>query len=148
MRHHLCMKSDHDPDCYKCAERMSSADIDAEFPMGDCLCISCRSHVEQCKEEDATASFCAPLRNPVADWYMAVVVGSGFTFAKTSTTGDLCYINGPLLLACVAEGRTIRLIRINKLTPSQPDWGITFDLSTPAPVILATIKAAVEHESK
>jgi len=127
---------------------MSFKDTRDESLEGDAMCIACRTAAEMEREEEAVASFCQNLRGPVADWFSNIITGSRFTFVKTTDVGDLCYINGRMLLVCVAEGFTVRLIRINNLSPSQPDWGITFDLATPDRIVLATIKAAMAETSK
>lgn len=133
---------------------MSDADHAAEKVAQDGMCISCRAHVEQRKEEEAIASFCWPLRNPVVDWFVSIIAGSEFQFARRmpqnidETPIALFYTKGPLQIQCHSALTRVTLTKPCAGFPTQPDWVIEFHLSTPVPVILASIKAAVEHEVK
>lgn len=148
------MKPDHDPECHKCDERMSSADIDAESPMGDSLCISCRKSRDTSIEEEAVASFCDSLRDPVGEWFSNIITGCGFEFSRRLPADTreyataLFYTSGSLQIQCHGAMPRIVLSRPCPGFPTQPDWFAEFHCPMPERIILATIKAAVEHESK
>ena len=142
--------------CHKCGGNMLAADHRDESVEQDGMCISCRDLLEQCREEEATASFCQYHSNAIAEWHTEVLTKCGFTYERripediNQTCMELHYAYGigiSLIFTCI-EGNFITLRKENTYTPTLPDWNIRFGLSTPVPVILATIKAAVEHEAK
>lgn len=142
-------------ECHHDQCAMSEADHAAEKIAQDGMCIECRAHVEQCKEEEAVASFCDGLRDPVADWFANIITGSGFAFARRmpEDINDNCiylkyqHAEG-IVMYCDSTKHSIALSRLNRFSTTQPDWRMEFYCPSPVPVILSTIKAAVEHESK
>lgn len=141
--------------CNKCNERMLAADHRDESVEQDGMCISCRKLLEQCREEEATQSFCEGLMNPVAEWFTEIINKSGFEFVRRmpEDINDNCiYLKYQhavgIVMHCDSTKHSIALSRLNRFSTTQPDWRVEIYCPTPVPVILATIKTAVEHESK
>lgn len=132
--------------CNKCATLMRSADHRDESVEQDGICISCRKLLEQCREEEATQSFCKNLKGPIADWMTNVITECKFEFSCRipSDINERCYAlhytMGRLLLTFSNQSAS--------LFHGSGDWSTTFYAMTPLPIVLASIKAAVQHESK
>ncbi len=142
--------------CNRRGCQLSTADIESEQVTQDGMCIECRNHVAQCKEEEAVASFCQFHSKGVADWHAEVLTKCGFTYISripediNQTCMELRYGCGLglfLIFTCL-DGNFIKLNKTNHYYPERPDWQVVFGLETPVPVILATIKAALDHEAK
>lgn len=136
--------------CNRCAERMRDADDRAESVEQDSMCISCRKHLAQCAEEEATASFCHGMTNPMECWFTDIITKAGIVYScripeDINEQCQMLVYTGPngLALNFDRNWKTIVLMKVNPFFPSSPEWGITFGLSTPTTLILETIKNAV-----
>ena len=133
---------------------MSHADHRDESIEQDGLCIACRTAAEKDREEEAVASFCERLRGPVADWLSNIITGSGFEFSRrlpsdvNESATALFYTSGSLQLQFHGAMPRVTLTKPCPGFPTQPDWFAEFHCPMPERIILSTIKAAVEHESK
>lgn len=130
--------------CNKCNERMIAADHRDESVEQDGMCISCREHLEQCREEEATQSFCEGRPRPIATWYANILTGCGFKYESrrpvdiNETCHRLTYSYPGYSLEFM--GRTVTL------QPANKDWCIEFYVMTPEKLVLSTIKAAIESK--
>lgn len=142
------MKSDHSPECHKCAARMTDADIEAEAPMQDGLCIGCRKSREAAIEEEAVASFCEDLADDKVEWFSNVIAAAGFKYERRVPSAverkatNLRYTSNRLHMDLFWANSFITIYTYPHT------WAVQFSSLTPVPVILAAIKTAVEHKAK
>ena len=126
---------------------MRSADHRDESIEQDGLCIVCRATTEKDREEDATASFCTDMSDEHAAWFASIWEKCGMQYA---TRWPSSLDRKASLLTYAAHGLRLDFIysTMGVSLSRKGVWSIEFSTLTPLSIILATIKAAVEHESK
>ena len=132
---------------------MSDKDAAAESVEQDCLCIKCREAAERKREEEAVASFCATTHIAIAEWFTGIITHCGFAFesrypADIDTPCEILkYKSGVFGLEMATNEYSlsgdfnITLYRNDSQNTSM-NFYCFFNCPTPAPVILAAIKAA------
>lgn len=130
---------------------MLAADQRDESIEQDGMCISCRNLLAQCREEEATASFCDRLHGPIADWFANIIAGcthTGYGFEYSHRFPEDINERCAMLYYVMGEFTLIFQSNLATLQHSNGDWSVQFYAVTPLPIILSAIKAAVEHEAK